>query len=129
MPCKSPPITIRIWGGVRDASGISRIKYIDVAEDDPGCVKAIAQHVALDIGAPGCFDDNGMILGDVIRVGEKLYMYYVGFQHVQKVKFMAFSGLAISDGDGANLSSIFRIARYGPHLDGQIRALHSYGPV
>lgn len=41
-----------------------------------------------------------MILGDVIRVKDQLYMYYVGFQHVQKVKFFAFSGLAISNDGG-----------------------------
>lgn len=41
-----------------------------------------------------------MILGDIIPVNGKLYLYYVGFQHVQKVKFYAFSGLAISEDNG-----------------------------
>jgi len=92
---------IRIWGGVRDAEGVSRIKYIDVDEKNPNKVIYISDNPTLDIGNVGCFDDNGVILGDVISVGEKLYMYYVGFQHVQKVKFYAFSGLAISE-DGGN---------------------------
>ena len=91
---------LRIWGGVRDASGISRIKYIDVSEDDPGTVLEVSESLSLDIGNVGCFDDNGMILGDIVPVEDKLYMYYVGFQHVQKVKFHAFSGLAISKDSG-----------------------------
>lgn len=91
---------IRIWGGVRDKNGISRIKYIDVSEHNPSEILYISDKPALDIGNPGCFDDNGMILGDIIRVENKLYMYYVGFQHVEKVKFYAFSGLAISDDNG-----------------------------
>ena len=94
------PGVIRLWGGVRDAQGVSRIKYIDVDENDPTKTLYISNKPALDIGNPGCFDDNGMILGDIIRVKNQLYMYYVGFQHVQKVKFFAFSGLAISDDGG-----------------------------
>ena len=96
------PGVIRIWGGVRDAEGISRIKYIDVKEDNPAEILYVSDKPALDIGNKGCFDDNGIILGDIVAVGDKLYMYYVGFQHVQKVKFFAFTGLAISDDGGKN---------------------------
>ena len=91
---------IRIWGGVRDKDGISRIKYIDVSEENPSKILYVSDKPALDIGNPGCFDDNGVILGDIIQVQDKLYMYYVGFQHVEKVKFYAFSGLAISNDKG-----------------------------
>ena len=92
--------TIRIYGGTRDKEGISRITYIDVNASNPKEIINVADKPALDIGNPGCFDDNGMILGDVIKVDNQLYMYYVGFQHVQKAKFYAFSGLAISDSEG-----------------------------
>lgn len=98
------PGVIRIWGGVRDKDGISRIKYIDVEESNPSKVLYISTKPSLDIGNKGCFDDNGVILGDIIPVGNKLYLYYVGFQHVQKVKFFAFSGLAISDDGGVSFS-------------------------
>lgn len=91
---------IRIWGGVRDASGVSRIKYIDVREDNPSAIIEIGDAPSLDVGKPGCFDDNGVILGDIIDVNNKLYLYYVGFQLVQKVKFLAFSGLAVSSDQG-----------------------------
>lgn len=98
------PGIIRIWGGVRDKEGISRIKYIDVEETNPANILYISQKPALDIGNNGCFDDNGVILGDIISIDDKLYMYYVGFQHVQKVKFFAFSGLAISEDKGVSFS-------------------------
>ena len=91
---------IRIWGGVRDKNGVSRISYIDVDARNPQIVLNVANEPALDIGDPGCFDDNGVILGDIIPVKGKLYLYYVGFQHVEKVKFYAFSGLAISTDNG-----------------------------
>lgn len=88
---------IRVYGGVRDNEGVSRIKWIDVRADDLSKVIAVADKPCLDIGLPGCFDDNGVILGDVLKVENKLYMYYVAFQHVQKAKFYAFSGLAICE--------------------------------
>lgn len=100
---------IRIWGGVRDSQGISRIKYIDVSAQNPKEVLFVSEKPVMDIGQPGCFDDNGMILGDIVKVGDKLYMYYVGFQHVEKVKFCAFSGLAISNDMGENFERISEV--------------------
>lgn len=95
---------IRIWGGVRDTYGVSRIKYIDVSAQNPQKLLYVSDKVILDVGNAGCFDDNGMILGDVVRVENKLYMYYVGFQHVDNIKFCAFSGLAISNDMGKTFS-------------------------
>ena len=91
---------IRIYGGVRDAEGISRISYIDVDADNPAKILYESKKPCLDIGNPGTFDDNGVILGDIIKVNNDFWMYYVGFQHVQKAKFYAFSGLAISSDGG-----------------------------
>ena len=91
---------IRILGGVRDEKGVSRIKYIDVDKNNPQNILYISDTPSLNIGNDGTFDDNGVILGDTVWVGEKLYLYYVGFQKVQKAKFYAFSGLAISDDKG-----------------------------
>jgi hypothetical protein len=54
----------------------------------------------LDVGGPGTFDDNGVILGDVLPDGAGLLMFYVGFQLVDKVKFLAFTGAARSHDGG-----------------------------
>lgn len=112
---------IRLYGGCRDINGISRIRYVDVKADNPSEIIKISKNPVLDIGNDGCFDDNGVILGDVIPVNNRLYMYYVGFQHVQKVKFYAFSGLAISDDNGESFHRYSEVpvldrtstARYG----------------
>ena len=98
--------TIRIYGGARDKEGISRIFYIDVSAQDPSKIIKIKDKPVIDIGEKGCFDDNGMILGDILNVDGTLYMYYVGFQHVQKVKFCAFSGLAKSIDGGESFERV-----------------------
>ncbi|XTO85935.1 hypothetical protein K4E85_03490 [Campylobacter coli] len=58
------------------------------------------------------FDDNGVILGDVLRIENKIYMYYVAFQLVEKAKFLAFSGLAISSDNRENFSKSTRISSF-----------------
>lgn len=97
--------TIRIYAGFRDDQGVSRIGFVDVEAEDPRIVKRVSKHPALDIGGPGCFDDNGVILGDIVLRGNELWMYYVGFQKVQKAKFLAYTGLAISN-DGEKFSRV-----------------------
>ncbi|MCV3429705.1 hypothetical protein UPTC5079_001275 [Campylobacter lari] len=97
---------IRIYTSFRDKNGIGRIGYIDIDERNPKKILRISSKPVIDIGKDGAFDDNGMILGDILKVKNQIYMYYVAFQKVEKVKFLAFSGLAISDNNGEFFSRI-----------------------
>ena len=117
---------IRIFASFRDSRGVGRIGYVDVNAENPADIVSVSEKPVLDIGARGMFDDNGVILGDVLRVHNRVYLYYVGFQLVEKVKFLAYSGLAISDDGG---ETFFR-NRNTPVLDRAdeglyIRAIHS----
>jgi predicted GH43/DUF377 family glycosyl hydrolase len=118
--------TIRVYAGFRDDRGVSRIGYVDVDGRDPSKIKRVSEKPVLDVGLPGTFDDNGVILGDIIEHNGDLHMYYVGFQLVEKVKFLAFTGLAISHDKG------FTFERYSnaPVLDRSdtelyVRSIHS----
>jgi predicted GH43/DUF377 family glycosyl hydrolase len=118
--------TIRVYAGLRDDKGVSRIGYVDVRADDPSRIKAISPVPVLDVGIPGTFDDNGVILGDIVFHDNIMYMYYVGFQLVEKVKFLAFTGLATSTDGGSS----FRRYSNAPVLDRSntelyFRAVHS----
>ena len=97
---------IRVYASFRDKDGVGRIGYLDLDAKNPANIIKISSKPVLDIGQDGCFDDNGMILGDVLRVNDKIYMFYVAFQHVQKVKFYAFSGLAISNDNGETFTRV-----------------------
>lgn len=92
--------TIRIYASFRDKEGIGRIGYLDVSAQNPSKILKISQKPVLDLGKDGRFDDNGLLLGEVIRVDNKIYMYYAAFQIVKKAKFFGFSGLAISEDNG-----------------------------
>lgn len=92
--------TIRIYAGFRDRNGVSRIGFVDVDAENPSKIIKISNKPVLDIGIPGTFDDNGMILGDILKLQQEIRMYYIGFQLVDKIKFQAFTGLAISYDNG-----------------------------
>ncbi|MCW3078445.1 MAG: hypothetical protein JWO32_3054, partial [Bacteroidetes bacterium] len=110
---------IRVYAGFRDAEGVSRIGFVDLDRSDPTKIIRISEKPALDIGPPGTFDDNGVILGDIIQDGDKLRMYYVGFQLVSKVKFLAFTGLAVSEDQGETFKRVSNV----PVLDRRDNAL------
>jgi hypothetical protein len=117
---------IRVYGAVRDEKGRGRIIFIDLQADNPVRVLRVSPAPVLDLGAPGMFDDNGVILGDVIATPSEWRMYYVGFQLVHGVKFLAYSGLAVSRDQGET----FERARQTPILDRSpdstfFRAIHS----
>lgn len=117
---------IRNYVSFRDTNGTGRIGYVDVDANNPSIVLKVSDKPVLDIGLDGMFDDNGVILGDFIRVEDKIYMYYVGFQLVKKSKFLAYSGLAISSDNGET----FQRYKNTPILDREeeglyIRAIHS----
>lgn len=128
-PVKISKEIIRVYTGFRDLEGVSRIGFVDVSMDDPSIILKISREPCLDIGRSGCFDDNGVILGDIIRYDNQFYMYYVGFQLVAKAKFLAFSGLAASQ-DG---NKFIRISEH-PILDrgeygNMINAIHTILPL
>jgi len=125
-PWRKDDGTIRVFAGFRDDDGVSRIGYVDVDASDPTRVKAVSREPVLDTGVKGTFDDNGVILGDIVPCGSELRMYYVGFQLVRNVKFLAFTGLAVSSDGGETFERTSRV----PILDRRdselwIRALHS----
>lgn len=104
---------IRVYAGFRDDEGVSRIGYVDVRADDPSVVLRVSREPVLDVGRGGCFDDNGVILGDVTPGPGGLHMFYVGFQQVARAKFLAFTGLAVSSDGGEH----FRRVQETPILD------------
>lgn len=96
---------IRIYFNSQDAQGISRPYFVDVSSNNPFNIIQISKKPLLDIGKPGSFDDNGIMVTSVVKVTEKKwYMYYVGFELFQKIRYKLFTGLAISSDGGLNFS-------------------------
>ena len=86
---------IRIYVGFCDKNSVGRVGYVDVDADNPSQIIRVSNTPVLDLGRPGCFDDNGVVPLSVLRVDNLIYLYYVGFQLAVKIPYFMFGGLAI----------------------------------
>ncbi|MBI1877986.1 MAG: hypothetical protein HYR94_07135 [Chloroflexi bacterium] len=104
---------IRVYVGSLDATGISRIGYVDVQADNPTKVIRVSKNPIVDLGQPGTFDDNGVFPAHAARINQQIYLYYTGFQLGDKVRYFMFGGLAISD----EMGEVFQKVSEAPIMD------------
>jgi hypothetical protein len=101
IPLLIKPDVLRIYLTSCDENMVGRVGYVDVSPDDPKRILNLAKEPIFGPGAPGAFDENGVLPTTVIPVGDELWMYYVGYQLGQKVRYYQFQGLAVSKDGGA----------------------------
>lgn len=99
-PVQMPDGGLRVYFACCDDRGVGRIGYADLDPRDPTRILRRATKPVLDIGRPGCFDDNGVNPACAIWRGAELWLYYVGYQLGVQVRYTLFSGLAISRDGG-----------------------------
>ncbi|WP_020069839.1 glycoside hydrolase family protein [Paraburkholderia caledonica] len=93
--------TIRVYLTCLDDKGRGRPGYVDVSSADPTKIVKVSTQPLLDIGEPGAFDDNGLMLLSLVPVdADTVYMYYAGFELCVNVRYRIFTGLAISRDGG-----------------------------
>jgi hypothetical protein len=98
--------TIRVYVAFVDRDRIGRIGYVDVSARDPKHILSVSPHPVLDIGLGGTFDDNGVTPVCLLAAGNKLYLYYVGWQLGVRVRYYLFVGLARSTDQGKTFSRV-----------------------
>ena len=59
-----------------------------------------AEEPTITIGDLGCFDDNGVTPSCVVKVGNRKFFYYIGWNQGATVRMHLFGGLALSDDGG-----------------------------
>lgn len=100
---------VRVFVGMRDAEGVSRVGFVDVSAENPAQVLRVSELPALDVGVPGAFDENGVVPCAVVERDGLLYLYYAGYQLGRKVKFFVFGGLAVSRDGGETFERHSRV--------------------
>lgn len=100
---------IRIYAGLRDDEGVSRVGYVDISSDDPTRVLGISEEPALDIGRPGTFDENGVVPTCAVSIDGRIFLFYAGYQLGQKIRFSVFGGLAVSDDGGRSFARVHEV--------------------
>jgi hypothetical protein len=100
--------TLRIYFATLDKEMFGRIGYIEVDIKDIKKIKSISNKPVLDLGDIGTFDDSGVNPSCILSVNKKKYLYYYGWQRCERVPYMLFAGLAISE-DGDNFKKVSKI--------------------
>jgi len=98
---------IRVFVTCLNSEGIGKPYYVDLDPDDPSSVLGFSQSPILEVGEPGNFDDNGLIVTSVLQSKNgHLYMYYAGFELCKKIRYRLLTGGAISKDGGRSFSRI-----------------------
>lgn len=97
---------IRLFVTLCDADNVGRIGYVDVDADNPGLILDYSRKPVIDIGESGTYDDNGVVTGSLFTMGEKLYLFYSGYQLARKIPYMIFSGAAVSGDKGETFKKL-----------------------
>lgn len=102
---------IRVYFGCRprapgDSQPVSQIGYIDLDRQDPLHILRIADSPVLQLGGRGCFDEFGLHPLSVLRNGDEIWLYYVGWTRMVSVPFNRAIGLAISRDNGASFERV-----------------------
>jgi hypothetical protein len=77
--------------------------------------KNLSEPTAIDIenGELGCFDDSGVMPTSIIKIGQEIYMYYIGWNLGITVPFRNSIGLAVSCDNGKTFKKKYK----GPVMD------------
>jgi hypothetical protein len=104
---------LRVFFGTRDTKGRTRPTFVDVSADEPSRVLFVADRPLLDLGPLGAFDESGVMPSCVVREGDRIVLYYIGWSRRVRVPYHLAIGVAASDDGGETLARVFE----GPILD------------
>ncbi|MFQ5921377.1 MAG: hypothetical protein ACE5M4_00895 [Anaerolineales bacterium] len=99
---------LRVYFASLDENRYGRIGYVELDADNPQRILYETREPVLDTGEAGTFDDSGVNPSCIISVEDKKYLYYIGWQRCERVPYMLFAGLAISDDNGLTLEKYSR---------------------
>jgi hypothetical protein len=98
---------IRIYFAPRNKHGQSIPTFIDVKADDPSQVLKLHDKPILQLGELGTFDDGGIMPCSVVRKGDDIFLYYVGWNPSGSVPYRNAVGLAVSNDGGTTFERMF----------------------
>lgn len=89
--------TYRIYFSCRDRDNRSSIGWVEIDLGKPTQVLRVSDQPVLSPGPVGTFDDSGASMGWLLRVSQRRYLYYLGWNLSVTVPWRNSIGLAISD--------------------------------
>jgi hypothetical protein len=104
---------VRVFYADRFKDGRSYTTYVDLDRGDLGRVIYHHKQPIIDFGAPGTFDDDGVMPSYALRHEGRVLLYYSGWNRGVTVPYRNSVGIAVSDDDGASFRRLYE----GPVLE------------
>lgn len=104
---------LRVFYADRTPEGRSFTTFLDVDRRDPARVVYCHRKPVIGFGKPGTFDDEGIMPAFVIDEGDRILMYYSGWNRRCTVPYHNATGVAVSSDGGQRFERLFD----GPILD------------
>ncbi len=111
---------LRVFITMCDEKNIGRIGYVDVNPKNPSEILGYSKTPVVDIGDDGCFDDNGVVTASLMKEGDRLYLYYSGYQSCVKVPYLIFAGVAVSKDNGHTFTKLSSRVPLLDRVDGEV---------
>ena len=111
VPFLLPNRILRLFYSSRCDDDMMYPNFVDVNPDNPSEILFVNEHPILELGKPGAFDDSGITIGSVQKLGNDYFAYYTGWKRRRyKTPFELSIGIArLTD----NFSKLSRISE-GP---------------
>lgn len=88
---------VRVFFSCRDKDNRSSIGYVDVDFKNNFNIVNISKEPVLSPGSPGYFDDSGVSMSWIIKINERFYLYFLGWNLRVTVPWLNTIGLAIGN--------------------------------
>lgn len=98
-PLKIKENIYRIFFASRNKKNQSQISFLDY-NMETSKILTKKKKIVFSKGNLGAFDDNGVIPSSVIKIGKKLYLFYIGWKPGSTTRYSLVAGLAISKNNG-----------------------------
>ena len=90
--------------------------FIDVDRKDISKILRVAENPVLSLGKLGAFDEFAVYPSSVLREGDKVYLYYAGWNRMRSVPFNTSIGMAVSNDGGPSFERMGDGPILGPSL-------------
>lgn len=95
LPLQLDEYRYRIFFGSRNKDNKTQIGYIEIDIRNPKKILYLSEEPLVRLGNTGLFDDAGVFPHYIIRLDDKLYLYYTGWMQGVSVPYYAAIGLVI----------------------------------
>ena len=104
-PLRITEYKYRIFFGTRNNKNQSSIGFIDYDFKNFKVIKK-SNKPCLEIGDIGSFDDNGVLPSSVLKIKNKVYLFYIGWKPAATTRYSLITGLAYSNNNGQSFKRI-----------------------